>query len=317
MNHWVGIKPKSSNQNKLSLPKVPQKNKNLKLDVDDEVARAVQQLIAMNKAEQAHGSSNISSLCNENEAETRFVARDNSSKTNQDLDNFKTPENEIPVMVNDAGRGKKTKKCGQTKRSAKACNLDGSFLENPNHVDEDDGSQYLTPKRSKFDQNVSKEVETVSLEKWSSTSNISKYLKVEGGEGHILSAYYTPGQDEKLVEYTPLYVNIGNRFQARELIGIRKNTKFVSTNSKAKMRPIEEQANYLVLSFENRKKINSPFIEYPLNRLDMIIKALEELKENAINRGFYKEQTILNCKYPENTKIHPKDDKDTVLQLMK
>ena len=113
-----------------------------------------------------------------------------------------------------------------------------------------------------------------------------------------------------------MYVNIGNRFQAKELIGIRPNTKFISTNAKSKTRSKEEQANYLVLSFENRKKNNSPFIEYPLSRLDMIIHALQELKENAIKLGHYNEPPVLNCKYPQNTKIFPKDDKDTILNLM-
>ncbi len=132
----------------------------------------------------------------------------------------------------------------------------------------------------------------------------------------MLSAYYTPGQDEKLREFTPVYVNIGNRFQAKELIGIRKNTKFVNATSKSKMKSTEDQPNYLVLSFENRKKNNSPFIEYPLNRLDMIINALQELKEHISISGYYKEQAILNCKYPQNTKIYPRDDKDTILKLM-
>ena len=48
----------------------------------------------------------------------------------------------------------------------------------------------------------------------------------------------------------------------------------------------------------------------------MIIHALQELKENVINSGHYNEQTILNSKYPPNTKIHSKDDKDTILNLM-
>ena len=60
--------------------------------------------------------------------------------------------------------------------------------------------------------------------------------------------------EEKLKEFVPVYVNIGNRFQAKELIGIRKNTKFVSTNSKTKSKSFDDHANYLVLSFENRKK---------------------------------------------------------------
>ena len=61
-----------------------------------------------------------------------------------------------------------------------------------------------------------------------------------------------------------MYVNIGDRYKAKELIGIRQNTKFVSTNAKSKNRLEEDQLNYLVLSIENRKKSNSPFVEFLL-----------------------------------------------------
>ena len=141
-------------------------------------------------------------------------------------------------------------------------------------------------------------------------------MKVEEGKFCILSAFDTAGREEKMEEFVPVYVNIGNRFQAKELIGIRKNTKFVSTNSKTKSKSFDDQANYLVLSFENRKKTNSPFIEYPLNRLDTVINALQELKESVIRSGHYKEQDVLNCRYPDNTKIHPRDDKNTILKMM-
>ena len=86
--------------------------------------------------------------------------------------------------------------------------------------------------------------------------------------------------------------------------------------SKTKSKSVDDQANYLVLYFENRKKTNSPFIEYPLNRLDTVINALQELKESVIRSGHYKEQDVFNCKYPENTKIHPRDDKNTILKMM-
>ncbi len=57
-----------------------------------------------------------------------------------------------------------------------------------------------------------------------------------------------------------MYVNIGDRYKAKELIGIRQNTKFVSANAKSKNRAEEDQLNYLVVSFENQKKSNSPFV---------------------------------------------------------
>ena len=66
------------------------------------------------------------------------------------------------------------------------------------------------------------EIEESVLDKKCVTTNnnISKYLKVEGGEGRIISAYYTAAQDEKLKDFLPMYVNIGNRSQVKELIGI-------------------------------------------------------------------------------------------------
>ena len=354
MNHWAGIKPKSVNQNKTLGSKPIQRNKMSKqqyhqavkqnsleegvvkavqdlrqtstqkslgeeADIhqalaqkfsEEEVATAVQNLLAYNKAEQSNGSAN------EKVPEGLILSQDSSYQSNQDMSNFKTPENETPDITTDMVRGKKMKKPSHFKRPSRINNLDASFYENGESMEVDDVLQSLTPKRPKFDQDLINEIgDHISREKCSTASNISKYLKVEGQEGCILSAYYTVGQDEKLKEFIPMFVNIGNRFQAKELIGIRKNTKFVSTNSRSRMKSPEEQANYLVISFENRKKTNSPFIEYPLNRLDMVIQALQELKETAIKLGHYKEQTILNCRYPQNTKICPGDDKNTVLKI--
>ena len=79
---------------------------------------------------------------------------------------------------------------------------------------------------------------------------------------------------------------MGNPTQAKELIGVRKNTKFISIGKKPNN---EQQASYLVVSVENRKKSNSPFMEYPIARLDKIIKALVELKEFTMARRYYKE----------------------------
>ena len=141
-------------------------------------------------------------------------------------------------------------------------------------------------------------------------SNNAKYQKIGHDEGTIISAYYTLGHEEKLQEFQPVYINIGNPNQAKELIGLKKNTKFVSLGKKTQ----HESANYLVVSFENRKKSNSPFIEYPLSRLDLVIKALMEYKEYAISRNYYKEVPILNCKYRESTTLNVHDDKDTVLE---
>ena len=344
MDNWAGIKPKSSNQNKTSGVKPNQKNKmlkqhhhqtNVQKSLEEEVARvvqdvqqtssqksreeqvaiAVQSILALNKTNQSNGSDNTTILYNENVSKkTLSPTQDSSGISIQDDSNLKTPENESSFTVDVVGRGKKNKKYNQLKRPLKLNNFDVLSHENFDGVEEDDGSQSITPKRPKYYQGEIDE--SILQEKCAMTNNISKYLKVEGGEGRIISAYYTTGQDEKLKDFLPMYVNIGNRFQAKELIGIRPNTKFISTNTKSKARSKEEQANYLVLSFENRKKNNSPFIEYPLSRLDMIIHALQELKENAIKSGHYNEPPVLNCKYPQNTKNFPKDDKDTILNLM-
>ena len=57
-------------------------------------------------------------------------------------------------------------------------------------------------------------------------------------------------------------------------------------------------------------------MEYPLSRLDMVIKALTELKEYAFSRNYYKEVPILNCKHPESMTVNAQDDKDTILETL-
>jgi len=109
-----------------------------------------------------------------------------------------------------------------------------------------------------------------------------------------------------------VYINIGNLHQAKELIGLKKNIKFVSVGKKTEL----ESPNYLVVSFEKRMKSNSPSFEYSLSRLDMLIKALTELKEHALSRNYYKEVPILNCRYPESTLLNPHDNKDTILETL-
>ena len=96
------------------------------------------------------------------------------------------------------------------------------------------------------------------------------------------------------------------------MIGIKKSTKFVSVGKKTE----HESPNYLVVSFENRKKSNSPLVEYSLSRLDSLIKALTELKEHALSLNYYKEVPILNFRYPESTSLNAHDDKDTILETL-
>ena len=48
--------------------------------------------------------------------------------------------------------------------------------------------------------------------------------------------------------------------------------------------------SYLVVTFENRRKSNSPYVEYPLSKIGVVIKALEDLRSNAIAEGYYTEE---------------------------
>ena len=64
------------------------------------------------------------------------------------------------------------------------------------------------------------------------------------------------------------------------------------------------------------QKANSPYVEYPLANLGAIIKALEDLKNRAIQNGYYSDAKILKCEYPEDTIITDKNCKDTVLPSM-
>ena len=38
---------------------------------------------------------------------------------------------------------------------------------------------------------------------------------------------------------------------------------------------------YIFVTFEKKKKHTSPFVEYPINKLDVMIKTLEDLKKCA------------------------------------
>ena len=142
----------------------------------------------------------------------------------------------------------------------------------------------------------------------------TKYQRL-GEEGKIVSGYYTPIADEKLQGFQSTYINVGSPRCVKEVVGIRKNSQFVSTGKKKSVNDKPFPA-YLVVSFENRKKSNSPFIEYPLTKLGVIIKALEELRERMIQQGYYSEPQIIKCHYPENTIITDKNCKDTILNTI-
>jgi len=143
----------------------------------------------------------------------------------------------------------------------------------------------------------------------------SKFVRMDSEEGRLLGGYYTPGQKEKLINFMPAFWNIGNPVCPQEIIGIRKNTQFYPKN-KGKARLPDERVSYLVVSFENRKTKNSPFIEYPLNRLGSLIKALHDLKEFATENGYYNEGQILKSQYPDNTVLTAKHTRDTILETL-
>ena len=150
-----------------------------------------------------------------------------------------------------------------------------------------------------------------------STLHVTKFQRV-GDQGRIVSGYYTPAVEEKLEGFEATYINIGNPRILKEVVGVRKNSTFIPTGKKKlnSEKPVGVIPHYLVVSFENRKKANSPYVEYPLAKLGAIIKALEDLKNRAIQKGYYSDVKILKCEYPEDTIITDKNCKDTVLPSM-
>ena len=143
-----------------------------------------------------------------------------------------------------------------------------------------------------------------------------KYTRIDTEDGRIITAFFKDDSAEKMLKHSkPVYVNIGNPGMAKEMIGLKKNCQFQATGGKNKVPRQDEEDNsrYMVISFENRKKLNSPFVEYPLTKIDLLINALKELKKEALERGLYKEGKILKAEYPQNTAITAKDFKDTQL----
>ena len=52
-------------------------------------------------------------------------------------------------------------------------------------------------------------------------------------KGKMISAYYTQGHEEQLHDFQPVYINIGGPNQAKELVGPKKNTRFVRVSKKS------------------------------------------------------------------------------------
>ena len=95
-----------------------------------------------------------------------------------------------------------------------------------------------------------------------STDQPLKYQRL-GEAGKIVLGYYIPVVDEKLFGFQSTYINIGSPRCVKEVVGIRKNSQFVATGKK-KSGTSTTPGSYLVVSFKNRNKSNSPFIEYPI-----------------------------------------------------
>ena len=140
----------------------------------------------------------------------------------------------------------------------------------------------------------------------------AKYMRVDNQNGTMIFGFYTPANMEKLEGFTPVYINIGDPSCVKELVGVRKNSQFMATGkNKNKNNDVNTQSSYLVVSFENRKKNNSPWVEFPISRLGILIKGLEELKDRMCTLGYYSDPQILKVSYPENTVVSSKDCKDS------
>ena len=305
MSKFAAINSKSIRQVKVKVPKVLT-NQEM---IDAEVARAVQQLLSIQREDQAQPDNYVS----EPRSSLLTPTEETFGNIQTDTGSFKTPENELSPSTKQTNGKKHNKRSTKRTHQSQLSGQGESTFDVPEH-DQLEGLLQNSPKRGRNELQITnggkrnlKEVLALPNE-----GTNAKYQKIGHDEGTIISAYYTQGHEEKVREFKPVYVNVGNPNQAKELIGIKPNTKFVNLVKK----PVHDAPNYLVLAFENRKKTNSPFVEYPLTRLDMVIKALLELKDYASTRGYYKEPTIYNLQYPESTTVNADDDKNTVLETL-
>jgi len=218
MEHWTGIQPKANNHhknvsNKQPLGRSKQANPSLTKNMTDnaineEVARAVQKLIALNKADQATGDEELQEMAPNDDSVDQLTAEDYTDHTNPEGESVQTPEN--CISADNFGK-KKGKKSLPQKRVNKRSNLDKELYEIENQTNECNPYSF-TPKRTKPSADNEQDNDTMSEESLQGLpKNISKYLKIDAAVGNILSAFYTINADEKLKEFTPMYVNIGDR----------------------------------------------------------------------------------------------------------
>ena len=172
---------------------------------------------------------------------------------------YKTPENtNVEVGYDECGHGKRHKRS-----LINTENPNGSFINSSELGEVLNDLQILSPKRPQKETMISNNVndEQASNVKrklteifTDETNSKPKYIKVESEDGRVISGYYTPTNEKKLSDFRPVYVTIGDTQCAKELIGLRKNTRFVGGGGKNKPKPIDDNTSYLVVSFENRKK---------------------------------------------------------------
>ena len=303
--------------------------------VDHELTRLLNELLGLQKVDHGVGVENAhtteAALVPTSTNDTIILQDDEvtstSGQTNQAT--FKTPDNPITKDVQEVGPSRKIRKAKQHYQQHQDEDIPVDDYPASGSVSTSGGeitvNEHTTPKvvqengAPPYYDSVLEKSKTLKRalnnQQGNTTDKTAKYLRIDGDEGRIISAYFTPGNDEKLQDFRPVYINVGNPKVVKEIVGVRKNTQFCATGGKGKAKSSAERISYLVVSFENRKKPTSPFVEYPLNKLGSLIKALQDLKQHAIKEGYYHEGTILNCTYPEDTIIMPGDSKDTLLEL--
>ena len=134
------------------------------------------------------------------------------TSSSKQIINYKTPDQ--PIVVNtDPRRHKKAKKVPQLQREASINEFEESFIEQFEQLQGKDTSKNSTPKRPRSESGQEK------------LSCVPKYAKLSPDKERIVTGYYTAGQEEKHKEFSPAYVNIGNPFHPKELVGVSKKYK--------------------------------------------------------------------------------------------
>ena len=117
MEHWTGIQPKANNHQKNLTNKQPigrskQANPNLTKNMTDnaineEVARAVQKLIALNKADQATVDEEMSELAANDDSADQLTTEEYTDHTNPEGESAQTPETVFRQIVSEKQRKEK------------------------------------------------------------------------------------------------------------------------------------------------------------------------------------------------------------------